>query len=495
MSVLKRTYPLGMQSFRIIREDGAVYVDKTELIYQMIQAGRYNFLSRPRRFGKSLLVSTLMELFSGNKALFEGLWIYDHWDWNTRYPVIRLSFNDVSYEELGLKEALSQALAKKAKSLDIELSFTSLKDRFAELIEVAAKKYGQQVVILIDEYDKPITDYITKPEIMDQNRSVMKEFYSVLKGDSADDIRFLFITGITQYAKVSIFSDLNNLDNISLSNQFSAIAGITQQELESYFATEIAEMMQDTPDILDQIKTWYNGYTWDMQTWVYNPFSLLHFMAKREFKDYWYQSGTPSFLVALLKKNTFREVEHLEAGERALMNFEVDPGNLAPILFQSGYLTIKHITEGGVYELGYPNREVKGNMLEAILSIYRGVNPTQSIPLYANIAGTLRIRDINAFIAAINALFAGITYEAWNADQEAIFNGILQTTFTLVGLDVKAEVHSAKGRCDLLVETAEYIYVMELKLDGNAQDALNQIKAKGYMEPYLESAEQLPNYM
>ena len=310
-----RKYPIGLQSFREIRQGGYIYIDKTEIIHQLVETGKYYFLSRPRRFGKSLLVDTIEQLFSGKKELFEGLWIHDKWNWSQSHPVIHFDFSELPYKEIGLTEAINRGLDRNAHQLGLAVSGDNIKDRFRDLIEKAALK--GQVVILIDEYDKPIIDFLEEPEQMEANRSIMKSFYSILKARD-ENIRLLLITGVSQFSRVSVFSDLNNLRNITLAPQYGAITGITQEELEKSFATEITELQKSHPDILAQIKQWYNGYTWNMQTWVYNPFSLLNFMASPVFQNYWFETGTPSFLIQILKKHQMYDVEGIRMGSLAL---------------------------------------------------------------------------------------------------------------------------------------------------------------------------------
>jgi len=372
-----RKYPIGLQSFRKIREGGYVYIDKTEIIHRLIKTGQYYFLSRPRRFGKSLLVDTIEELFKGSKELFEGLWIYNNWDWNIAHPVIRFSFANIGIKTRGLEAAINGALEENANRLGIALTKVNYDLRFRELIEKAAQKGN--VVILIDEYDKPIIDFLDEPKLMEGNRSVMKNFYSILK-DSDRHIRFLLMTGVSQFSHVSVFSDLNNLRNITLVSKFAAIVGITQTELEENFASEIQELKKQRPDILTQIKDWYNGYTWDMLSWVYNPFSLLNFMDEPKFRNYWFASGTPSFIARQLKKEGVYDMENIQLGESALSTFEADNPNPGSLLFQTGCLTIKDISPSGqVYQLGFPNREVRNSLLDGVPNTYRGVYPSGSI--------------------------------------------------------------------------------------------------------------------
>ncbi|SEA66334.1 PD-(D/E)XK nuclease superfamily protein [Arachidicoccus rhizosphaerae] len=478
-----RKYPIGIQSFREIRQGGYVYIDKTKIIHRLVETGKYYFLSRPRRFGKSLLVDTIEELFTGSKELFEGLWIHDKWDWTQTNPVIHFDFSSIGVNTGGLEAAIYGALEDNAGRLGVTLTKKGYDLQFKELIEKASAK--GQVVILIDEYDKPIIDFLEEPEEVDANRSVMKSFYSILKG-SDKHIRLLLITGVSQFSQVSIFSDLNNLRNITLSQQYGDIVGITQTELETAFAPEITELSKTNPDIVAQIKDWYNGYTWNLKTWAYNPFSLLNFMAEPVFRNYWYATGTPTFLFKLLKKMALYDIESIEMGSLELSDFNVEKPSPGALLFQTGYLTLKSISpDGDVFELGFPNREVKASLLDGLLSTYRETYPVGSIANVAKIKTALRNGDIGGLISQLNSLVTTIPYDHWNAGTESIFTVVTFLAFKLAGIDVHTEVHSAKGRCDVLAMTERYIYVIELKLDGTAEEALQQIKDKGYLQPYV----------
>jgi hypothetical protein len=481
-------YPIGLQDFGKIRKEGFLYIDKTQLIYNLIESGNYYFLSRPRRFGKSLLLSTIKEIFSGNKKLFEGLWIHDQWNWEQIHPVIHLRLSKLDYQQLGLYEALNLEIGILAKDLGIELEASHLKGRFEELIRKAAS--NGRVVILIDEYDKPITDYLEDLEKVEENRSVFKSFYSVLK-DADEYIRLLLITGVSRFPKVSIFSDLNNLNDITIHRKYATIAGITQQELESNFAKEIADMSQRQPDLLSKLKLWYNGYAWHEEVErVYNPFSILKYMDGRDFRNYWFLTGTPTWLVNLMKHNKEFDLENVFIGENSLSNFNVEHVAIVPVLFQTGYLTIKNYhSKKRLYELGFPNREVEESLTDALLSAYRNVFPgNDSMVVTDDLSEALTNNNISQMIKALDALMSTIPYDHWKAESESIFHIIVHLAFKRLGLDVRSEVHSATGRCDVLVFTDQYIYALELKLNGSAQGALDQIFEKGYLRSYQSDA-------
>jgi hypothetical protein len=475
-------YPIGIQSFKEIINGGYVYIDKTQLIHQLISSGKYYFLSRPRRFGKSLLLSTIKEIFSGNNELFKGLWIENQWDWRQKNPVIHLRLSQINYQKLGLYNALSKELDSVANDMGVSLKEVDLKDRFRELIRKAA--VTDKVVILIDEYDKPIVDYLDDLPIAEENRSVFKSFYSVLK-DADEYIRLLLITGVSRFTKVSIFSDLNNLRDITLSPGYATLTGITQQELETYFSEEISEMQQTDTDIKEKIRKWYNGYSWNGKDKVYNPFSLLNFMANRVFENYWFQTGTPTFLVKLLREQKEFILEPVLANSNFLATFEVSNPLSVPLLFQTGYITIKEYDpESGFYTLGYPNREVEKSLVEALLGSYRNIFPGSTAVVTNNIRKAMLNNDVAQMITSLNDLITGIPYDLWRADHESIFHIIMHMAFKIVALEIESEVHSSQGRCDVLVRTATHIYVMELKLNSTAQKAMKQITEKKYLQRY-----------
>ena len=479
---MTRKYPIGLQSFRSIREGGYVYVDKTEIIHRLVDTGKYYFLSRPRRFGKSLLIDTIEELFSGNRELFEGLWIQDHWDWKDKNPVIHFNFAGIGTSELGLRSAIFRALKENADRLGVVLPDTSYDQQFHELIKLAS--VSGKVVILMDEYDKMIIDHLNEPEKLTEHQKIMRTFYSILKG--ADEyIRFLLLTGVSRFSKVSIFSDLNNLEDITIGRNFNSLLGITQQELEENFVPELTEFIGEQANVLEKIKPWYNGYSWGGKETLYNPFSLLSFMKQKEFRNYWFATGSPTFLIKGIHAKGEYDFENVSSNENILGNF--DPINMlsVPLLFQTGYLTIKSYNENTrTYQLGYPNKEVKDSLLDNLLSAYRGVFPNTSSTETGNLLLAVLAADINGIISALNAVIGSIPYDHWQADTESIFHIITLLTFQKIGVDVQTEVHNNKGRCDVLIKTLDYIYVIELKRDGTALEALEQIIEKNYLQPY-----------
>lgn len=377
-----RKYPVGIQDFRKIREDNFVYVDKTRLIHTLIESGTYYFLSRPRRFGKSLLLSTIKEIFSGSRELFKGLWIEDKWDWNRRHNVIHLRFSKMPYELIGLELAISQELDRLANEFGFSLKETNIKDKFTELISKAGAK--EKVVILIDEYDKPIIDFLDDVSRAETNRTIFKSFYSVLK-DADSYIQFLIITGVSRFSKVSIFLGLNNIEDISLAIQMNDLAGITQTELESNFIQELSALAErfgmTVEEIKAKVKFWYNGYSWRGENTLYNPFSLLLLFKQHSFDNFWFETGTPTFLVKALKKQRQYEFDGVKATLTELASFDISNPVSEALLFQTGYLTIKtYNPRSGTCELGYPNKEVEDSLKDALLSTYREVFPKYSSP-------------------------------------------------------------------------------------------------------------------
>jgi Predicted AAA-ATPase len=365
----KRLYPIGEQDFPSIISKGKVYVDKTMHAYNLISTNKYYFLSRPRRFGKSLFISTLESIFLGKKELFKNLYIYDKWEFEA-YPIIRISFSNIGYRTMGLSKAISGELINIAKRYDlvIEAADEDIANIFKELIKNLALKFNKNVVILIDEYDKPLIDYLDKDNlnIALENRSTLKTFYSILK-DADQYLQIVFITGVSKFSKVSIFSDLNNLMDISLSEDYNEICGISQKELESNFREELSHVDKE------MVKSWYNGYRWDIKgDTVYNPFSLLNFFGnKGKFDNFWFATGTPTFLMELCKQNKFYDFDSAELTSTEMSSFDLDNLKMMPLLFQTGYLTITDYDPlFFTYKLEFPNIEVKNSYLHGLLEVY-----------------------------------------------------------------------------------------------------------------------------
>lgn len=490
---MSRKYPIGLQSFRKIREENYLYIDKTEIVHRLVTTGSYYFLSRPRRFGKSLLVDTLEELFKGGQSLFKGLWIEDRWDWSQSNPVIHFNFAELPYKEVGLGEAISRELIYHGEAHGINLTGDNIKDQFRELIVKVAEKKGK-LVILIDEYDKPLIDFLHDKELLENNRSILKSFYSVLKSRDAE-IRFLLLTGVSRFSKVSLFSDLNHLEDITIGKQFNALVGITQQELERDFATEIASFSKKDPRILEKTKNWYNGYTWGGEQTVYNPFSLLNFMKTGEFQNYWFQTGTPAFFYDMIEKNPLLEFPEgpTETGIEGLIDLFDQrtvyggPGSIEPvtIMFQTGYLTIKdYIPEAQLYILDYPNQEVRQSTQLFLLSAYSHEASTKIRPNVLHIARAFQNHDIDLVMRLLDTLFVHIPNTLWTGATERFYHAIVQNTFSLLDIFMESERNYAGIRPDITVFTQTHIYVLEFKLDKPAKVALDQLLDRNYFRPF-----------
>jgi hypothetical protein len=473
--------PIGQQYFHSIRHGNSIYVDKTEYIYNLCSpADSYYFLSRPRRFGKSLTLDTMAELFSGNRPLFEGLWIADKWDWSETYPIIRLSLDAISHEE-GLKEALLMALQDIATDFDLTLVAKSPSAGFRELIKKVVQKTGKKVVVLIDEYDRPIIDYIDPYNLKKANsqRDILKSFFSILK-NASNHIRFLFITGVSKFSKVSIFSDLNHLIDLTLEADYAALCGYTQTELAHYFAPYLKTMPADT---LDNMKEWYDGYSWDAQTFVYNPLSVLNFFRQKIYRNYWFATGTPTFLIRLMYKRFAYKLEETTVSNLVLESFileEVNELDINSLLLQTGYLTIKEITPYGQFILNYPNKEVKQAFGQFLLSEFTHTPVT--IPYGANILEALDNNNLHKVIQIINDLVQSVPDQNYIKDEEKFFHAIIHLIFTMIGTDVRSEVHTPIGRMDTIVVMPNRIFLFEFKLNETAQDAIQCIKDRKYAE-------------
>ncbi len=477
--------PIGIQDFRKLREGDYLYADKTELIYKLVESGNYYFLSRPRRFGKSLLTSTLKELFLGSKALFEGLWIEKHWDWGQKNPVLYFAFNEIAYKEIGLKEGLIKAIDENARRFDVALSEESLSLRLRELIMRVSEK--AKVVLLIDEYDKPIIDYVERPQEAAENLSILRNFYSIIK--SADPyIRFMFLTGVSKFSKVSVFSDLNNLRDITLSKNYNNIAGYSQAELVYYFNDRIEptarELEMDEERLLEMIKNWYNGYNWTGKDRLYNPFSILNFFEERQFQNFWFSTGTPTFLVDLLKKHYYFKLDDEMVGVALLDFFDIENPDYRSILFQTGYLTIKEQVEYNVFVLGYPNKEVQDSLMQYLLGAYIYKSRGDAAPNVLKLRAALEKGDTALFISILNSLFAAIPEKIFRQRNEAAYHAIVYIALSLMGFYIDSEVSVGDGILDAVVKTKERIYVIEFKYDKKPEEAIRQIRTKKYAEPY-----------
>ena len=477
-----KIYPIGIQNFEKIRKDGYFYIDKTALIYQMVKTGSYYFLSRPRRFGKSLLISTLEAYFLAIEKLEK--------DW-TVYPIFHMDLNTEKYDTReSLDSILNFTLEKWEQQYGTAPSETTFALRFRGLIERAYKQTGQRVVILIDEYDKPMLQAIGNEELQKEFRNTMKAFYSVLKTMDGC-IQFAFLTGVTKFGKVSVFSDLNNLDDISMRNQYIDICGVSEKELHDNLEIELHELADikgvSYHEICDKLREYYDGYHFTHNSiGIYNPFSLLNTFKYKEFGSYWFETGTPTYLVELLKKHHYdlRRMAHEETSVSVLNSIDSASDNPIPVIYQSGYLTIKgYDEEFGIYSLGFPNREVEEGFIKFLLPFYANTNAVESEFEIQKFVREIRIGDYDSFFRRLRSFFADTPYELIR-DLELHYQNVLFIVFKLVGFYVKAEYHTSEGRIDLVLQTDKFVYVIEFKLDGTAEDALRQINEKHYALPF-----------
>ncbi|MEO0043297.1 MAG: hypothetical protein RL329_2745 [Bacteroidota bacterium] len=482
--------PLGLQSLSEIYDNNAIYVDKTEYIHRLATTGKCYFLSRPRRFGKSLLVSTLYELFNANKILFQGLWIENKWDWSVKYPVIHISFEVLDYHEDQLAASIENELKLIATKFDLTLTQKGFKPQFRELITLLQQKTQQKVVILIDEYDKPIIEFLEDHTLRQakKNQKILKRFYSVFK--SADkSLKFLFITGVSKFSKVSIFSDLNQLTDITLNKNYAALTGYTQAELEYSFSDYLQvlenEFNMSRKALLDKMKLWYDGYSWDGVTRLYNPFGTLNFLESRVFSNFWFASATPTFLIQEMRKHGYFEIENIRVENSFMDKYDLDNIGIVQILFQTGYLTIRKLHPSGSFILDYPNKEVRESMYKHLMS---NLAPNQR-----RTDTGLTIEDLQAAFekgnlvrvqAIIASLLADLPYHTFEDSSEGLYHGLIHILFNYLGLVMVSEAHSSKGRADVVVQTITHIYVFEFKINRSAEEAFEQIIENEYADKY-----------
>ncbi len=511
-----RKIPIGIQSFEDLRRKNFLYVDKTLYAFKLANLGKVYFLSRPRRFGKSLFLSTLKAYFLGQKELFKGLYIEKAEEkraeiekneaWG-EYPVFYLDFNVGRYDLDGaLAESLDYFLKKEEKIYRLKNEGDSFGKRFQSLIETAYNKTGKQAVILVDEYDKPLLQTMGVNEALNEEyRNTLKAFYSVIK--TCDQyIRFAFLTGVTKFSKVSISSDLNNLQDISMLNDYAEICGLTQAEIEKTFKPEIERLAKNTKNsydkMLEELKKRYDGYKFSvLGESVYNPFSILNTFNSGELKNYWFATGTPTFLVNYLKDAHYNIPDldgKVELDESMLNEYRADAKDPIPILFQSGYLTIKeYIEEVNMYRLGFPNDEVRYGFLENLVPAYSSLRPDETGVSIWKFVEDIRAGNVDEFMERMQAIIAGVPYDNLPKDKLKLREQNHQTAvyliFKLMGQFVQTEIHCAKGRADCIVHTKDSIYIFEFKLmsAGTAEDAIVQIKENGYAAQFKTSSKKI----
>ena len=494
--MLRLRLPIGIQTLAKLREAGCYYVDKTPFALRLIDSGTHYFLSRPRRFGKSLFLDTLAELFSGNAALFQGLYAAQHWDFGQRHPVVRFSFADgVIQDRAQLDEKIRELFDDNERRLGVTGEHRSISGRFHSLLRAAEAHYGARVVVLVDEYDKPMLDNLTRPEVARDLRDGLRNLYSVIKGADAH-VRFAFLTGVSKFSKVSLFSGLNNLNDITVDAAYSAICGYTEADLDRVFAPELEGLDRG------QIRAWYNGYNWTGEA-VYNPFDLLLLFQERVFRPWWFETATPTFLVDLLtERQTFLpDLESLVASEQLLAAFDVEHIGTEALLFQSGYLTIDRVRQLGAlveYGLRYPNLEVRASLTGALLHALAAPD-TGLTARTARLYELLQANDFAGLERLFTAFFASIPADWYRnnpiARYEGFYASVFYAYFASLGLDLTPEAASDAGRLDLALRFNGQVYLFEFKVVELTPKgrALQQIKDRGYAAPYL--AEGVPVHL
>lgn len=495
---MSKIYPIGIQNFEKIRRDGYFYIDKTALVYQMVKTGSYFFLNRPRRFGKSLLVSTLEAYFEGKRELFEGLAIEKlEKDW-TKHPILHIDLNTEKYENLeNLENILNDTLYKWEKVYGTEPSETSLPLRFKGIIRRAYEQTGNRVAIFVDEYDKPMLQAIGNEELQKAFRNTLQAFYGAIKTMDGY-IKFAFLTGVTKFGKVSVFSALNNLIDLSMDERYTAICGMTEEEIHDNLEEDLLELADKQKmsyeEVCRELKTCYDGYHFvENSVGIYNPFSVLNTFFKMKFGSYWFETGTPTYLVELLKAHHYdlHSMAHVETDADILNSVDSASTNPIPVIYQSGYLTIKKFDERfGIYRLGFPNREVEEGFMKFLLPFYANTNKVESPFQILKFVHEVESGDYESFFRRLQSFFADTPYELIR-DQELHYQNVLFIVFKLIGFYVKAEYHTSQGRIDLVLQTDEFIYVMEFKLEGSAEEALRQINEKNYAQPFAADPRKL----
>ena len=481
--------PIGIQTFSEIITGNYYYVDKTKILAELNQDGKYFFLSRPRRFGKSLFLDTLKEAFEGNKSLFTGLYLENNWDWEKKHPVIRIDFGGGQLRNASeLDQKITEILNEHTDKFSLLFKSESISGKFRELIMALEKKYSQKVVILVDEYDKPILDNITEKEIARSMRDGLRNLYSVIKAADAY-IKFVFITGVSKFSKVNLFSGLNNLEDITLNPEYAVICGYTEKEL-STFDERLIDVNRE------ELKLWYNGYNF-LGGSVYNPFDILLFLKSKTYKNYWFETGNPSFLIDLIRENNYNtiNIEHVQISEENLGSFDVDNIELEALLFQTGYLTIlERFTIGAkiYYSLKYPNMEVKMSLTSVILQFLSNTNKT--VKAESELYSAIQSANMQKMKDVFHAFFASIPHDWYRkntiANYEGYYASIFYCYFTALGFDVRVEDVTNNGQVDMTVIFEEKVYVFEFKVLEltDANSALAQIKERKYYEKYISSA-------
>ena len=484
----KRRLPIGIQTFRKVREENCYYVDKTAFIERLVAEGKHYFLSRPRRFGKSLFLDTLKELFEDNEKLFEGLHVHAGWTWGEPHPVVRLSFAGGDFKQPDLLvDSVMEQLAAVERRHGVEPHYRTAPGRFAHLLEALHERTGRRVVVLVDEYDKPILDALASPSVARANRDFLCSLYGMIKASDAH-VQFTFLTGVTKFSKANLFSQLNNLIDITLEPAFSSICGYTEGDLDTVFAPELEGLDRE------QVRDWYNGYSWLGEEKVYNPFDVLLLLRRRTFDAYWFETGTPTFLVDTLFERQVSSVslEEMVGTETLLSAFDVEHIGTEALLFQTGYLTITGEEELGgrtMYRLGYPNREVRQSLNEHLLR-HLVQDDARQMANSMRLEGLLETADCAGLQELFHAFFASIPYE-WHVNNdiaryEGYYASVFYSYFAALGYEITVEESSAAGRLDMAVRAGGHVYLFEFKVTEQAGPgaALAQLRERGYAAKY-----------
>lgn len=497
----KRTYPTSTQYFPHLIEDDAVYIDKTHFIVPLIakKSNSQYFLSRPRRFGKSMFLSTLEQVFLGRKQLFKGLYIYDKIDWSKKYPVIRLSMDKIGFYDIGLENALHETVSGLAIQYEVTLRKTSLGGRFEELLTQIYLKHQQEVVLLIDEYDKPIITYLENNhvEIAEKNRDILKSFFGVLK-DSGDTVRFLFITGVSRFSKISIFSDLNNLIDLTLNDNYAAICGFTEEEIRSQCLEGLERLAIKEnmifENLMQKIKFWYDGFSWNAKDFLYNPFSTMKLLENQCFTNYWFNSGTPTFLVRLINEMGNFDFSNIEVECNVYNWHDLKKTDYVAMMLQTGYLTFKQHVKDFIYKIDFPNREVEQSFSKMLLDNRLRLSEGQSALTVLHIEAAFIKNDIPKVMMIISNLFKALPSEFFKEGKavgESFYHSVIFLIFKILGVTMQAEVSAQQGRIDAVVQTATHIYIFEFKKNRKASAALQQIHDNEYMQHFALSQKQI----
>ena len=496
--------PTGIQNIKEILSEDFVYVDKTDFAYKLINGGKYYFMSRPRRFGKSLFVSTLEEIFKGNKELFTGLEIYNSdYEWS-HHPILHFDFALISHQTTeALRAGLQDALEDIAQQYGLPITGSSLQSQLTRLVRALAEKSGS-VVVLVDEYDKPIISHLTDLDTAKQNRDLLRDFFGTLKGLDTH-IKFTFVTGVSKFSQVSLFSGLNNLTDITMDEDYSCMLGYTEKDISKHFGKHIEQIVNkrnlagiQTSDtnILDELRTWYNGYRFSKHLdSVYNPFSTLNFMKSGNAEGYWYSTGTPSFLVDQVKKHpqSVTSLNGAMAFKSSLMNISrLERIDLIALMFQTGYLTIQnYLSDQDMYCLNFPNREVREAFFNSLLQDFAQVQPTDISQSASRVQESLDTHQIRQFVEIINSHFAKISYQLFLNANEGFYHAIFLTFLERSGFKTTAEVSANIGRIDLVAELPNATCIFELKLDKSADIAFDQAETKKYKERYSHTDKEI----